>query len=103
MMEKADIDKMMPLRISPKPEKEVRVMLIRFECLSKALRADIEKWIADLAHKEFRVRKAAEKKLVATGRIGEAVMRSAFKEAEDLEVKMSLKEVLEKITPKNPN
>ena len=78
-------------------------MLIRFECLSNTHRQQIQAWIKQLAHKEYKVRKSALEKLIATGRVGEAVMRDALKTAKDPELKMSLKEALEKITPKNPN
>ena len=103
MMEKEDIDKMLPLQISPKPDKEVRVILIRFECLSSNSKSNIEKWIQQLAAKSYKDRKEAQKKLMETGRLGEAVMRTAYQNAKDPEVRMSLKEILEKITPKNPN
>ena len=94
---------MLPLQISPKPDKEVRVILIRFECLSSNSKSNIEKWIQQLAAKSYKERKEAQKKLMETGRLGEAVMRTAYQNAKDPEVRMSLKEILEKITPKNPN
>jgi len=103
MMSEADVDKMLPLNITPKPDKQVRVILVRFECLTASTRKQIEEWITQLGSKAYKDRQAAEKKLIETGRVGEAVMRSAFKVAEDPEVKVRLKEILQKITPKNPN
>ena len=103
MMEKADIDKMLPLRIHPKPTKEVRVMLIRFECLSLSVKSMIKNYIKQLGAKSYKDRKMAKEKLIEAGRVGEAVIRTALSEAKDPEVKMSLKEVLKKLTPKNPN
>lgn len=103
MMSEADIDLMLPLSINPKPDKQVRVILVRFECLTASVRKQIEGWIEQLGSRSYKERQAAEKELVKTGRIGEAVMRSAYKIAVDPEVKVRLKEILQKITPKNPN
>ena len=103
MMSEKDVDTMLPLKITPKPDKQVRVILVRFECLTASTRKQIEKWINELGSKAYKDRQAAEEKLVKTGRVGEAVMRSAFKSAKDPEVKMRLKDILKKITPKNPN
>ena len=103
MMSEADIDKMLPLNITPKPDKQVRVILVRFECLTATTRNQIETWIQQLGDKAYKNRQAAEKELIKTGRIGEAVMRSAYKTATDPEVKIRLKEIIKKVTPKNPN
>ncbi len=103
MMSEADIDKMLPLKITPKPDKQVRVILVRFECLTASTRKKIEAWISQLGSKAYKDRQTAEDELIKTGRVGEAVMRSAYKFAVDPEVKIRLKEILKKITPKNPN
>ena len=102
MMDEADIEKMLPLRISPEPKEQKRVILVRLDCLGPSARQDIETWIQQLASENFRVRKDAVKKLTASGRIGEAVMREAYSKTKDPEVKLSLKEIIETITPKNP-
>lgn len=103
MMEKEDIDKMLPLNIHPAPEKTVRAFLIRFECLSPGVKSDLEAWIAQLGASSYQERKEAEKKLMETGRLGEAVMRSALENTKDPEIKKSLKQILKAITPRNPN
>ena len=103
MMEKADIDKMLPLTITPKPKKQVRVVLVRFECLSNSTKQKIEILIKQLGAVNFRDRRDAEKQLTETGRIGEALMRAVYANEKDPEVRLRLKEILEKITPKNPN
>jgi len=103
MMETADIDEMLPMTIKPKPDKQVRVMLIRYECLTPEKREEIQALIAQLNADSFKERQAAHQALIATGRVGEAIMRTALAETKDPEVQKRLKEILEAITPINPN
>ena len=103
MMTQAEIDKFIPLHVTPKPDRQVRVMMIILECLSPAVKAKINLLIKKLGSQVLMDRKAAEKELIETGRVGEAVLRSAYAVAKDPEVKGRLKTVIEKVTPKNPN
>ena len=100
LMEAADIEKLIPLNISPAPKEKKRVMIIRVECLSHEHKQQILALIKQLGAEKSKDRKAAEQKLISTGRVGEAVMREAYKTADDPEVKMRLKSVLDKIVPK---
>lgn len=103
MMEEEDINKLLPLRITPEPDKQVRVILIRFECLSPDEKSTIEAWINQLGAMTYGERKEAQEKLMESGRLGEAVMRTAYINSKDPEVKKSLKKILDTITPRNPN
>ncbi len=103
IMEKEDVENLIPLRIEPPPKTIERVFLIRFDCLSPEVKSEIEGWMMQLGADGYRERRAAKEKLLETGRIGEAMMRTEYETTKDPEVKKSLGEILKAITPQNPN
>jgi len=103
IMEREDVDKLLPLMINPIPKSMERVFLIRFDCLSPEMKSKMEAWIIQLGADGYRERRAAKENLMEAGRLGEALMRSTYEETWDPEVKKSLKDILKAITPKNPH
>lgn len=102
LMEPSELDELLPLNIQPTPNKVVRVMLVRVECLTEDRETTIMKLIEQLGGNSFQIRQSAEEALLKTGRIGQGLMTKVWRESDDPEIKVRLKRILRRVTPSRP-
>lgn len=91
-------DEILPLSISPAPDKLVRVMVGRVECITTEMTAKITELIKQLGHDSSKKRTAAKEAILKLGRFAEAALKVAIKEAKDAEIKTEAQEILKEIS-----
>lgn len=87
-------DRYIPMRIKPKPEELVRVMVGRVELLDRARELRAEKAISALASPDARARERAFEALRAEGRYVEPIVRRALQTTTDEQVRTLSKRLL---------
>ncbi len=76
-----------PIQIKPAPAKLVRVMVGRIEVLTPGRERQIEKLVAELGAKQFKIREAASTVLTRLGRMSEPALRRVAATTADPEVR----------------
>jgi hypothetical protein len=87
LLPRETVERVIPIQIKPAPEDLVRVMVGRIELLTPERERLIEKWVAELGAKDFRVREAASVGLASLGRLGEPALRRVLAATNDPEVR----------------
>jgi hypothetical protein len=87
-------DRFIPMRITPKPDELVRVMVGRVELLDRAREVRAEKAISALASPDATVRERAFETLRAEGRYVEPIVRRALQTTTDGQVRALSKRLL---------
>ena len=80
-------DKVLPLKIAPKPQETVRVMVGRLEALTPESEAQLGKLILQLGADDFATRDAATKQIRKMGRFAEPALRRVAASTADPEVR----------------
>jgi hypothetical protein len=91
------VNSAIPIQIRPAPEKLVRVMVGRIEMLTPGRERQIEKLVAELGAKEFKIREAATSGLARLGRISEPALRRITATSNDPEVRHRAEALISKI------
>ena len=99
LMEPADLDAMLPITIQPAPDKLVRVMLVRMECLTPERERNIRDLVRDLGADTYAKRQQAEERLVQAGRIAQGIIRQILRESDDPEILVRLRRVIKRTAP----
>ena len=81
------IEALLPLTITPAPDRLIRTLLMHVECLDAAQCADVDRWIRELGNDDVETRDRAMESLRALGPRAEAALRKAYSESRDLEVR----------------
>ena len=89
-----EIDRVLPLAITPAPSKLVRVLLGRLEFITPATEAAVLEALANRTSADAAVRATAEAKLAGLGRFLEAHVRRALASTQDPAVRASALDVL---------
>lgn len=71
-------DVVLPLKVDPKPDKTVRVMIARVECVTPAQEKSVHEQIQLLASPDAAVSKRAGETLLAMGRIAEPLLKRSI-------------------------
>jgi hypothetical protein len=90
-------DKMIPLKVTPAPEKTVRVMVGRLETLTPQIEQKIETLLVQLASPMPAERDAAMASIAKFGRFAEPALQRVCKNSDDPEIKARAKELLTKL------
>ena len=90
-------DKMIPLKVTPAPDKTVRVMVGRLETLTPQIEKNIENLVVQLASPMPAQRDAAMAAIVKFGRFAEPALQRVCKISDDPEIKARAKELLIKL------
>jgi len=90
-------DKMIPLKVTPAPEKTVRVMVGRLETLTPQIEQKIETLLVQLASPMPAERDAAMASIARFGRFAEPALQRVCKISDDPEIKARAKELLTKL------
>ncbi len=93
----AEIERLLPMEITPAPAKLVRVLLVHVECPGPAGTRDIDALIAKLGSDDVAERDEAAVKLSKLGLRAEGALRKAAKAATDAEVRARIAELLKSI------
>ncbi len=90
-------DKMIPLKVTPAPDKVVRTMVGRLEILTPQVEKKIENLLVQLASPMPAERDAAMKSIEKFGRFAEPALQRVSKVSDDPEIKARAKELLVKL------
>jgi hypothetical protein len=90
-------DKMIPLKVTPKPDQVVRVMVGRFETLTPQVEKSIENLLLQLASPMPAERDAAMASIAKFGRFAEPALQRVSKLSDDPEIKARARELLIKL------
>ena len=90
-------DKMIPLKVTPAPDRVVRTMVGRLEILTPQVEKNIENLLIQLASPMPAERDAAMKSIEKFGRFAEPALQRVAKVSDDPEIKARAKELLVKL------
>jgi hypothetical protein len=90
-------DKMIPLKVTPAPQRMVRTMVGRLEILTPQVEKNIENLLVQLASPTPAQRDAAMKSIERFGRFAEPALQRVAKASDDPEIKARAKELLTKL------
>ena len=90
-------DRMIPLKVTPKPDQTVRVMVGRLEILTPQVEKSIENLLIQLASPMPTERDAAMASITRFGRFAEPALQRVAKLSDDPEIKARAKELLIKL------
>jgi hypothetical protein len=91
------VDQLIPIQISPAPDKLVRVMVARLEVLTPDREQQIEKFVADLGAPQSETRAAASAGLARLGRLSEPALRRIVASTKDPEVQARARTLLDRL------
>jgi hypothetical protein len=89
-------DRLLPLRLSPRPDKLVRVGLVQHAHCDPDLAGRVAPLVAQLDSKDFATRQEAQRRLEALGRAGYVHLLRNLKETSSLEVRQRVQAILRK-------
>jgi hypothetical protein len=92
-----EYERCLPLKMTPKPEKLVRVGLVHHGYLDPDLAERVARLVKDLDNEEFQVRERAQKQLESLGRAGYVHLLRLRKQTRDPETLRRIDAVLEKL------
>jgi len=90
-------DRMIPLKVTPKPDQTVRVMVGRLEVLTPQVEKSIETLLIQLASPMPAERDAAMASITRFGRFAEPALQRVSKLSDDPEIKARARELLTKL------
>ena len=93
-MVKKEYDRLLPLTLSPKPEKLVRTLWVYQPYADPDLTKRVAELVKDLAADDFSKRETAKRQLKALGRAAFGPLQKELKRAEDVEAKDSIRQIL---------
>jgi hypothetical protein len=93
---RAAYDALLPIEITPKPDKLERVLIAHVECLDPDLAAKLDGWIAKLGADSLDERDAAAAEIRKLGPLAEKTIRAAAEKAADADLKGRLVDLLKR-------
>lgn len=100
LMPRNEIDRDLPLEISPTPAETVRVMASCLEIVTPGMERELSRMVKGLASEDYGTREKAQADLAALGRLAEPMLRQAAKASEDPEVRARAKTLLSELDPR---
>jgi hypothetical protein len=97
-LDPAEMERLLPLELTPSPRKLVRVGLVVVRNLDPGIGEDVERLIAQLGDEEWARREAASKQLAEIGPAAKAKLEAATKH-KDLEIAWRAERLLLVISP----
>jgi len=87
LLPEAMTEKLLPLKVEPRPAELKRVLVARVDILTPEQTAAVEDLVRELGGDSIPAREAAQKKLAAYGRFAEPALKEAVRVSEDPEIR----------------
>jgi hypothetical protein len=87
-------DRVLPLRVEPKPKETVRVLVGRAEVITPDMEGDVKRQVALLHSGSLREREEAQANLKRYGRFYEPILRSILEEEKDAAVRKQIEKLI---------
>ena len=100
-LDPADMDRLLPLEVTPSPRKLVRVGLVVVRNLDPGIANDVDRLIAELGDEDWSKRESAHKQLTEIGPAAKGKLEAALKH-KDLEIVWRAERLLQVLSPAPP-
>lgn len=88
-------DEILPLRVDPRPQETVRVLVGRAEIITPEMKRDVRKQVGLLRSDSAAIRRTAQKNLQKHGRFYEPILRSILENEKDAQVRTQIQKLIE--------
>lgn len=95
ILSRKSTDEILPLKVEPKPQETVRVMVGRAEIITPEMENDVRKQVGFLRSRSKEVREKAQNNLKKYGRFYEPVLKSILETEKDEKVREQIRKLIE--------